>query len=122
MAQTSRSNISPFPSPRSVPAKADGVVHGPGSTRENGLHGLEADPAYATRPQSGPVFLIDEPDPLLISESQSSEFIPEPFLPSRNLKLVSNDNPSKTTYLRIKDLHPMDLLIAIGLIAVAVWL
>lgn len=108
MAQTSRSNIAQFP------------------VRNHHAHGLDHEADFLDEdfnPPSSPVnmhhiFMIDEPDPLLISESQSSEFIPDPALSGPDLKVISGGATKKTGYLRIKDLHPIDLLIALGLLAI----
>jgi hypothetical protein len=63
-------------------------------------------------------FLIDEPDPLLISET------PRHFTPARqgqpSLKVVEGQQSRGASRLRIKDLHPMDLAIVLGIIVIGV--
>lgn len=108
MAQTSRSNITQFPVNK---------PHVPYIGHEADLWDEDvAPPVPSSNVRHS--FVIDEPDPLLISESQSSEFIPDPALSGPDLKVISGGATKKTGYLRIKDLHPIDLLIALGLIAV----
>lgn len=116
MAQPSRSNITPFPSARpSAVEGASRVVQGESETSD-----IVSASAFTDKGHQLP-FTIDEPDPLLISETMSSEFIAEPRQGQAELKLVSGEERRKTHYLRIKDLHPIDLMIAAGLIAIGLF-
>lgn len=108
MAQTSRSNIAQFP------------INNPHAPDMGFEHDFGYEGPFEVAPSTNvrTIFVIDEPDPLLISENQSSEFIPDPASLRPELKVFSGGDIKKTGYLRIKDLHPIDLLIALGLIAV----
>ena len=119
MRQTQRSNVSRFPveavqSPR-APVKGD---------RDADQFRIVRNTSQAQAAAPAPDyddFLIDEPDPLLISESPGYTF------PHSNgaatpvtLTLIEGDGETKKSRLRIRDLHPMDVAIIVGVVLIGV--
>lgn len=57
-------------------------------------------------------FDIDEPDPLLITEGRNADFTPRP---RADLGVVEGREPhGKQRFLRLRDLHPIDIAIVAG--------